>query len=191
MSAGKTMTEKKSISEKKPQIEESAEYVLPPGERPGVIEVIVRGVYVRDGRILLCKSRNSPLTYLPGGHVEFREKATHALAREVLEEMGRKAKVGRFLGFAENTFVQKGEWHAEVFSVFEMEVAGLSPADMPESAESWVEFLWWPLDKLDRSRLEPAALRRCLRDWLEPGAQVADAIATTRGGWLDVAPEHD
>lgn len=164
--------------------------VPPPGERPGTIEVIARGVCVRDGRILLCKARNSPLTYLPGGHVEFREKAAHALAREVREEMGRKAKVGRFLGFVENTFVQKGEWHAEVFSVFEMEVSGPGPEAEPESAEGWVEFLWWPVDRLADSRMEPAALRRRLADWLKPGAPASGAILSTRGGWLDIPPEH-
>ncbi len=169
---------------------EESGYVLPPGERPGVVEVIVRGAYVRDGKILLCKARNSPLTSLPGGHVEFRETAAHALAREVLEEMGKKAEVGRFLGFAENTFVQKGEWHAEVFSVFEMTVDGLDPASKPDSAEGWIEFLWWPLDDLDNSQLMPEAMCASLRDWLKPGAKAEDAIATSPTGWLDIMPEH-
>ena len=160
---------------------------LPPGERPGIIETIARGVCVRDGRILLCRAKGSPITYLPGGHVEFREQAAHALAREILEEMGRPCAVGDFLGCCENAFVQKGEWHAEISLVFAMELPGL-PADFAESREDWIDFTWWPVDRLDEARLEPAVLRDRLAAWI--ATPRPDALASTDGGWLDIPAEH-
>ncbi|MGI6497147.1 MAG: NUDIX domain-containing protein [Kiritimatiellia bacterium] len=159
--------------------------VLPPGEQPGVIETIVRGVFVRGGRILLCRSKGSPLAYLPGGHIEFREQAAHALAREVREELGQRCVVGDFLGCCENTFLQKGEWHAEIFLAFAMVLPDLPPGPAP-SREDWIEFLWWPVDRLWNSRLEPAILRTRLAGWLEPGSLARNAFATTPSGWEDV-----
>ncbi|MDD4443198.1 MAG: NUDIX domain-containing protein, partial [Kiritimatiellae bacterium] len=53
------------------------------------VEVIARGVCVVDGHILLCHGKRSALTYLPGGHIEFRETARQALEREIAEELGR------------------------------------------------------------------------------------------------------
>jgi len=66
--------------------------------KPDLIEILARGVCVVDGRLLLCHTKGARNTYLPGGHVEFREKARETLRREVEEELGVKAKVGRFLG---------------------------------------------------------------------------------------------
>ena len=70
------------------------------------IEVIARGVCVRDGKILLCRAKGGATTYLPGGHVEFGETGREALVREVKEELGVDAGTGEFLGVVENSFQQ-------------------------------------------------------------------------------------
>lgn len=134
------------------------------------VEVIARGVCVMDGQVLLCHGKKAVLTYLPGGHVEFRETARQALVREIKEELGRAAEAGRFLGCCEHAFMQKGAPHAEINLVFELQIAGLTPGTPVEAAEDWIGFRWHPLERLDEAGLEPAPLRGLIAEWLkQPG----------------------
>lgn len=139
------------------------------------IEVLARGACVRDGHLLVCRTKGANHTYLPGGHVELIEPASVALAREIQEEMGCRATVGRFLGGVEHTFLQKGERHHELNLVFAMQVEGLSPRREPPSMEDYIQFEWIPLRSLRRSDLEPAPLRGALGAWLKRRAAA---------GWL-------
>lgn len=136
-----------------------------------VIETLVRGVCVQRGQVLLCRAKgNHRLSYLPGGHIEFREMAHTALVREMDEELGVSARVGRFLGCCEHSFVQQGEIHAEINLIFRLDLAGVSPVADPPARESWISFFWHPLTRLDEAGLAPAALCRTLPLWLKrPG----------------------
>jgi 8-oxo-dGTP pyrophosphatase MutT (NUDIX family) len=151
----------------------------------GMIEFLVRGVCVMDGMLLLCYGRRSGVRYLPGGHVEPGERARQALAREMLEETGREAHIGRFLGCCEHAFVQDGVRHFEINLVFEMSLPSV-PAGGGEVAavEDWIGFHWQPMALLGESGMEPAVLRECLPGWLEqPGGHCeggpawADAVS--------------
>jgi 8-oxo-dGTP pyrophosphatase MutT (NUDIX family) len=142
------------------------------------VEVIARGVCVVDGQLLLCHGKKAALTYLPGGHIEFRETGRQALVREIREEMGREAVAGRFLGCCEHCFMQKGEPHAEINLVFELTVPGLVPGAPVEAAEAWIGFRWQPLDQLDAASLEPAPLRTLVAAWLKtPGGHFVSGEA--------------
>jgi len=123
------------------------------------IETIARGVCVKDGRILLCRAKGGSSTYLPGGHIEFGETGRQALAREVKEELGVDSSVGAFLGVVENSFMQHGKPHSEINLVYELALGGDGGAPEPESMESWIEFEWRGLDRLDEANLLPAAFR--------------------------------
>ena len=133
------------------------------------IETLVRGVVVQDGMLLLCHTKGADNTYLPGGHVEFRERAEVALVREIEEEMGVSSRCGRFLGAVEHSFVQKEKIHCEVNLLFALEVDALCVNERPPSEEDYIEFMWQPLSELSSSRLEPAALRELLPEWLGNG----------------------
>jgi len=147
------------------------------------VEVIARGVCVTDGQLLLCYGKKAALTYLPGGHIEFRETARQALVREIREEMGLASEAGRFLGCCEHAFVQKGEPHAEINLVFELRIPGLDPAKPVKAAEQWIGFRWHPLDKLDEARLEPAPLRTQIAEWLaRPGGHFVSGDAWLANG---------
>ncbi|MFC1452485.1 NUDIX domain-containing protein [Verrucomicrobiota bacterium] len=131
------------------------------------IEILSRGVHVAGGHVLLCHTKGAGNTYLPGGHVEFMEKASDGLVREIAEELGLDAHAGAFLGAVEHTFVQKGKRHCEVNIVFRMDIEGIRPPAAPPSREGYIEFLWAPLDALGAAKLEPVVLCEALPRWLE------------------------
>ncbi len=130
------------------------------------VEVLARGVCIQDGHLLVCRARGSDMTFLPGGHVEFDESVLDSLVREVEEEMGRRAKVGAFLGVIEHGFVQKGEPHCEVNLIFRMRVEGLKAPHRPASREGHIGFEWIPMSRLGRSDLEPYVAKSLLRRWV-------------------------
>ncbi len=120
------------------------------------IETIARGVCIADGKILLCRAKGGKSTYLPGGHIEFGETGRAALVREVKEETGKDARVGKFLGALENAFQQHGKPHAEINLVYELKLDNLNVS----AQEDWIEFFWCPLAELESANLLPAEFRR-------------------------------
>lgn len=136
------------------------------------IEIIARGVFVERGKMLLCRNREVLNVYLPGGHIEPGESAKDALCREMKEELGCAATVGRFLGAVENSFVQKGKRHSEINLVFEMKVKGLCAGRTPTSCEDYIEFIWVPVAQIKDSGLMPGFLRRILPSWMRPSGNV-------------------
>ncbi len=116
------------------------------------IETIARGIFIRDGKILLCRGKGSSSTYLPGGHIEFGETGRAALVREMKEEMGVDAKVGAFRGVVENSFMQKGKPHSEINLVYDM---SFDDANEARSIEGWIDFVWWDLNELESANLLP------------------------------------
>ncbi len=124
------------------------------------IETIARGVCIVDGKILLCRAKGGKSTYLPGGHIEFGETGRAALVREMKEETGRDARVGKFLGALENAFQQHGKPHAEINLVYELKLDDQDVA----AQEDWIEFFWCPLAELERANLLPAEFRRLATD---------------------------
>ena len=118
------------------------------------IETIARGVCICEGRLLLCKAKGGSTTYLPGGHIEFGETGREALVREMAEETGLAVKTGRFMGVVENSFMQHSKPHAEINLVYEMSLEDTGAKVV--AREDWIEFLWFPLDRLEEARLLPA-----------------------------------
>lgn len=59
---------------------------------------------------------------LLGGGIEFGERAADAVARELREETGSEARVGRLLGVLENIFTFEGDLGHEIAYVFEVEL---------------------------------------------------------------------
>ena len=139
------------------------------------IETLARGVYLRENQLLYCHSRGAKNIYLPGGHVEFNESATVALARDLDEELGIRAEIGHFLGAVEHAFIQKGKPHAEINLVFAFSVPewGVEEFPCPVSREKKIDFGWTDISSLETSPLEPAVLRPLLPRWIEVPESVA------------------
>jgi len=139
-------------------------------KQPMALEVIVRGVWEVQGRILLCRNRGATYAYLPGGHIEPGEGAEAALRREMREETGGRFTVGRFLGADEEVFRQRGQLHAELNLVFAME----GPARwvfprLPSARESHLEFFWARRTDLELAGFLPRKLARRLLEWTRHG----------------------
>lgn len=121
------------------------------------IEVIARGIAIREGKVLLCRAKGGSSTYLPGGHIEFGEKGAQALVREIKEEMGLDSTAGDMIGVVENAFMQKGKPHQEINLVYTLSFEPMIAAMMPTHAmEDWIEFEWCPLAELEKVNLLPA-----------------------------------
>ncbi len=125
------------------------------------IETIARGVCVVDGHVLLCRPKSGGYSYLPGGHIEFGEKGAEALVREVKEEMGLDSTAGELVGVVESQFVQRGKKHAEISLVYKLDVHGLPPPGSQVPAnEDWIEFVWWPVERLPEAGLLPTEMAK-------------------------------
>lgn len=147
-------------------------------EERHTIEILVRGVCVRAGYVLLCRNRRKGNVYLPGGHVEWGESAQGALRREILEEMGVVPRIGGFLGVCEAHFVQEGRCVCELSLCFRMNVKTSPPPKPPKSAESKLEFFWFPLRRLKQSEMLPEILRNRLERWVRNAAHADSHWAT-------------
>lgn len=124
----------------------------------GVIETIARGVCVREGKVLICRAKGASTSYLPGGHIEFGERGSEALEREMMEETGIAVKAREPLGVFENTFNQHGKHHAEINLIYRMEI--VEPGVKVEAKESWIEFEWVALEQVEQAAILPTGIKR-------------------------------
>lgn len=127
----------------------------------------VRGIIIVEGKVLLAHQKGAGNTFLPGGHIESGEGAEAALARELFEEIGRNAIIGKFVGAVEHVFPEGEPSNHEINLVFEADVSGLVITTAPQSLEDHIEFLWCMLttQALQRHNLQPSPLIACLSNW--------------------------
>ena len=130
------------------------------------IELIARAVIVADGYLLLVRTKGYSNTYLPGGHVEFGERAEAALVRELKEELGVAVTLGRFLGAVEHAWDDTSGAHHELNLVFAAALPGVTtPVPVPPR-EPHLEVLWHPLGRLTEQRLLPEVFCTVVPEWI-------------------------
>ena len=127
---------------------------------------LARGIFIKDGKILVAHAIGHRNTFLPGGHIEFGESAKDALAREIEEEMGITCTVGKFLGLVEHKWTNKGVLHCEINQVFEVQSESLQSEKNPESREPHIEFFWLKAVELEEKNLQPFPLQKAIQSYL-------------------------
>lgn len=142
------------------------------------IEVIARGLMIDSGRVLMCRNIKHDYCYLPGGHVEFAERASHALAREFKEETGLDSSIGPLLLTTEQCFHDGKRIHHEINIVFHVEQLGPSktPPDSVPSIEDKIDFVWIDFAQLTETDVRPTEIQA----WLMSGG----ATEHSQGHWL-------
>lgn len=126
-------------------------------------EIIARAIIIKEGKILLCKSKRRGYYFLPGGHVEFGEKIEEALIRELKEELNAKTVRMKLVGLVQNRFREENKnWH-EINFIFETK---LKDCDI-SSREDRILFEWVELSSLKKTNILPAALPALVVKWLK------------------------
>lgn len=126
----------------------------------------------------MCRNIKHNYCYLPGGHVEFAERSSDALKREMLEETGLRSEIGPLLLTTEQYFNDGKKTHHEINTVFHMEQIGSSktPPDTVPSIEDKIDFVWVDLAQLPETDVRPNEIKA----WLISGG----ATEPAQGQWL-------
>jgi 8-oxo-dGTP pyrophosphatase MutT (NUDIX family) len=135
---------------------------VPAGDRRFTLRV--GAIIIHDGRVLCERGRSgaTPFWFLPGGRTELGEAAAESLAREVGEELGLHATIGRLVYVVEYFFGYDGRRYHEVGLYFAVDLpAGSYPptgtgpfARMDGDVE--LVFEWLPLVDLPATALYPS-----------------------------------
>lgn len=126
------------------------------------IELLVRAVIEDHGRFLIAHAKGKDNTYMPGGHVDAGESLKYALERELKEELGIEADVGRYLGAIEHTWEGAAGNHHEISHFFQVTSSGTNADRSPMSLEDHIEFSWLSPSDFAEQNLQPAPLRQLL-----------------------------
>lgn len=129
------------------------------------IEIIARGICVRDNKILLAYLKEKKYYFLPGGHVEFGESVFKTLEREIFEETELSAQV-RDLAFAfEHTWNDGGRIVHELNYVLMYDL-NQAPSTI-RSKVGYLEFLWIPFEQFSALPFLPGEVKGLVSDILK------------------------
>lgn len=142
-----------------------------PGSAPqnagGWFRVRIGAVILDGDRVILQRdlALNRPFWVLPGGRAEFGEQGRDTAVREVAEELGVRASVGRLVWVNENRFARGTETCHELGLYFLMrpeEPLTVTEESFTGPEGDRFEFRWHPVDALGSIELYPEFLRTAL-----------------------------
>lgn len=127
------------------------------------IEVLARGVIIKEDKMLLCKNKEKSYYYLPGGHIKFNERAEEALSRELKEELSLETEKFSFIGAVEHFYNKKGKDYHEINLVFNVKAKEIRE----ESREDHISFEPLSKEEIEEKEVLPKILKEKVLKWLE------------------------
>ncbi len=133
----------------------------------------VSGIVINDNELLLVDMDDSGFLCLPGGYVELGETTEHAISREMEEELGYKLEIVKYLGVAENFFVNKYNrtMHEICFYYLLKPVNGenaryndYSLMENDKGNNIKLDFKWININDLDDYDVRPKFLKRIVKN---------------------------
>jgi ADP-ribose pyrophosphatase YjhB (NUDIX family) len=129
----------------------------------------VVGIVLNNNRVLLHKAEKDAFWALPGGHIEFQERAEDALKRELKEEIGVEIQVKRLVWVVENFFEYESTPYHELGLYFLITLP--SDSNLLDKNEPFIGyeegvkliFQWHSLNDLDRIIIYPSFLQKGLK----------------------------
>jgi 8-oxo-dGTP diphosphatase len=121
------------------------------------IELIVRIIIKRGGKILFCKCnrRDQGHYFLPGGHVEFGEYFVDTIYKELNEEIGlEKNQISniKYKDFSENIYEEFGVKRQELNMIF---TADIDDGLEIKSREGHIDFEWVEMSEIQNVKFLP------------------------------------
>lgn len=127
--------------------------VVPYDGSPIEWRVSVYVMVIKDGKILLGKSKVEKLYDIPGGGIEIGESIEEAIEREALEEAGAKIKLGEVVSVCLDWFYhRKGKFYQTLQMFYTAELIGELGQPTDEESE---KVLWAPLAEIEKYPLPP------------------------------------
>lgn len=125
------------------------------------VDLIVRAIIEKDGKIIVCRKKRKKYYFFPGGHVEAGESPEKALRREIMEELGLKIKKILFIGGSEHEFIEEGKKYQEINLAFRGEIGKARIA----SQEDHLEFFLFDKKQLKKETVFPEIMKKAVLRW--------------------------
>ena len=125
---------------------------------------LARGNIIDGDYILVAKLKNGNNTFLPGGHLEFKENLKQELEREIFEEIGIKGIIGEYIGCLEAQWEKNGNYNQEINHIFI--VNGINKNMEIKSLEKHLEIFWLKIsdEEMEKENLLPYSMRRIVNN---------------------------
>ena len=150
---------------KAPHEQDDLRFTIP--DRRFTLAVRTAAILIHEGRVLLERTIGKNEYYLPGGHVQPLEKTDETLIRELREELHSEMEITGFAGVGELFFPWDGRTIQQLCFYYRVrfrteKAAPGIPAegrfdgfDPAETRHYHLEYVWVPLEQLDRIRIRP------------------------------------
>ena len=129
----------------------------------------VSGLIIKNNKILLVDMDNSGFLCLPGGYVELGETTEIAIKRELLEEIGKKFEINKYLGVAENYFINKYSKKTHEISFFylmtpieNIDTNHFTIIESDKGHKIKLDFQWIDLKEVENYDIRPSFFKQIL-----------------------------